>query len=114
MQATLPHRRSKTRPLKSAPTTASPPKKNAAEEIHAFLAVRDILLAEAEDEPNEVNIHRLWMANDFAERCLEPARPPYEAQALANGESVRERQRCKAIKMRIAELRRRGVHRQAA
>ncbi len=84
-----------------------------AEEIHAFIAIRDILLAEAEEETTEVNLHRLWMANEFAERCLEPARPPYAAQTLSNGDSVRERQRCKAVKTRIAQLRTR-VHRHAA
>ncbi len=110
MQATLPRSRNKTRPLKTADT---PTADAVAEEIYAFIAMRDLLLAEAEDATSEASLHRLWMANEFAERCLEPARPPYQAQTLPSAEAARERQRCKAIKLRIAELRTR-VRRHAA
>jgi hypothetical protein len=103
MQATLPRRRAKTRPAK--PSAAASSNDAAAEEIYAFIAMRDLLLAEAEDATTETSLHRLWMANEFAERCLEPARPPYQAQTLPPAEAARERQRCKAIKLRISELR---------
>lgn len=115
MQATLPHRQSvKIRPAKPAICASAPTENSAvAEEIFSFIAVRDLLLAEAEDLTTEASLHRVWMANEFAERCLEPARPPYQAQSLPEAEAVYERRRCKTIKMRIAELRAR-VHRHAA
>ncbi len=99
-------------------TSRKPATKNSApnpvaEEIFSFIAVRDLLLAEAEEQPTEASLHRVWMANEFAERCLEPARPPYQAQSLPAAEATFERRRCKTIKVRIAELRTR-LHRQAA
>lgn len=114
MQATLLTRKAKkcslkTRGLNPGSNQAS----SAAAEIHSFLVVRDSLLGEAEESPNEANLHRLWMANEFAERCLEPARPPYQAQSLPTAEATRERDRCKTIKLRITELRNR-VRRHAA
>ncbi len=115
MQATLPARRGKIRSVQ--PLAAQPaPTLTAvcvAEEIHSFIAVRDILLAEAEEETTEANLHRLWMANEFAERCLEPSRAPYEGQSLAPAEIIPERQRCQTVKVRMVELRSR-VRRQAA
>ncbi|HEY2799229.1 MAG TPA: hypothetical protein VGI85_01430 [Chthoniobacterales bacterium] len=115
MQATLPPRRIKVRSAKSA-ATSSPPAATAgpaAEEIYAFIAARDLLLADAEEATTEGSLHRLWMANEFAERCLEPARLPYAGQTLPAAEAAWERQRCKTVKVRIAELRTR-VRRHAA
>jgi hypothetical protein len=108
MQATLPHRQThKIRALKpkSRSGAIQPDRHAVAEEIFSFLAARDLLLAEAEDLPSEASLHRVWMANEFAERCLEPARPPYEAQTLPEAESAFERRRCQTIKLRIAALR---------
>ena len=107
MQATLPQSKgSKNRSAKSA---ARPPKTSentaVAEEIFSFIAVRDLLLAEAEELTTEASLHRVWMANEFAERCLEPSRPPYQAQTLPEAEAIFERRRCKTVKVRIAELR---------
>lgn len=114
MQATLPSRRTKAGSVKPAANKASEPTANAVtEEIYSFLAVRDLLLAEAEDLTTEASLHRVWMANEFAERCLEPTRPPYQSQNLPGPEALAERQRCKTIKLRIAELRAR-VRRHAA
>lgn len=115
MQATLPQRQPhKIRSLKPVARRATPPARDAvAEEIFSFIAVRDLLLAEAEELTTEASLHRVWMANEFAERCLEPARPPYQAQSLPEAEALFERRRCKTIKLRIAELRTR-VHRHAA
>jgi hypothetical protein len=106
MQATIPHRRIKHRPIKALSKAVATRAKNpVAEEIFAFIAMRDLLLAEAEEETTEATLHRLWMANEFAERCLDPARPPYDSQMLPASEASRERQRCKTIKQRIATLR---------
>ena len=77
----------------------------AADEINSYLGVRDLLLGAAEGSTTETNLHRAWMANEFAEKCLRPARAPYQAQSLPEGDAIRERRRCKTVKMRIAELR---------
>ncbi len=116
MQATLPSRRASKSPTLRPTSRASvtPPDHHAvAEEIFSFIAVRDLLLAEAEELPTEASLHRVWMANEFTERCLEPARPPYEMQTLPEAEAVFERRRCQTVKVRIAELRARE-HRHAA
>lgn len=108
MQATLPSRRASKGPtLKptSRPSATHPDSRAVAEEIFSFIAARDLLLAEAEELPTEASLHRVWMANEFAERCLEPARPPYAAQTLPEAEAVFERRRCQTVKARIAELR---------
>lgn len=115
MQATLPPRRTKTRSAKSPATPPTPAATTspAAEEIYAFIAARDLLLADAEEATTEGSLHRVWMANEFAERCLEPARLPYAGQTLPAEEAAWECQRCKTVKVRIAELRTR-VRRHAA
>lgn len=111
MQATLTSRRpAKHHPAKALKAPATDP---VAEEIFSFIAVRDLLLAEAEDLTTDASLHRVWMANEFAERCLEPARPPYQAQSLPIAEANFERRRCKTVKVRIAQLRTR-IHRAAA
>lgn len=73
-------------------------------EINAYIAIRDDLLAEAEQIRTRAKIDSLAVANDFVEKCLKPARPPYEKQCLSEAEAVRERTRCEAVKSRIAEL----------
>lgn len=73
-------------------------------EINAYIAIRDDLLAEAEQIRTRAKIDSLVVANDFVEKCLKPARPPYEGQCLPQTEAVRERKRCDAVKDRIAEL----------
>ena len=84
-----------------APTETSP----AVAEIHAYLAARNLLLREAEENTTEAHLRRATAANEFAENCLRPARSPYQAQALPEAEAARERQHCKAVKVRLAELR---------
>ena len=74
-------------------------------EIHAFLAARNLLLREAEENTTEVNLRRAASANEFAENCLSPARSPYQTQALPEAEAARERRHCNAVKMRLAALR---------
>jgi hypothetical protein len=116
MQATLPPDQSTTFSEKAfrgvpPPTTVS----CAAIEIHSYLAARDLLFREAEENPTETNLRCAADANEMAEACLRPARSPYQAQSLPAAEAARERQHCKAVKMRIAELRARaGMRRRAA
>lgn len=85
-----------------------------AEEIRAYLAARDFLVREAEAAPTEINLQRALAANEFAENWLRAARSPYEAQFLSEKEASRERARCQAIKLRLAELRRRVATRRRA
>jgi hypothetical protein len=83
----------------------------AASEICAYIAARNLLLRDVEENTTEANLRRATAANDFAENCLGPARSPYEAQALPEAEAARERQHCKAVKVRLAELRARAGRR---
>ena len=75
-----------------------------ADEIRAYATIRDLALAEAERVTNTLNLERVRIANDFVENALKPARTPYESQHLAQGEAARERQRCKAVKVRLSLL----------
>jgi hypothetical protein len=79
--------------------------KHAVEEINAYIAVRDGLLVEAEEITTRAALDRVTIANEFVETCLRPARSPYEAQCLVETDAIRERKRCAAVKVRIAELR---------
>ena len=74
-------------------------------EINAYIAIRDQLLAEAEELRTATKLASTGLANDFVQGCLQPARPPYEAQCLPEIDAVRERKRCEAIRDRIAQLR---------
>ena len=74
-------------------------------EIHAYISIRDRLLAEAEEVPNNSTLHRAWIANDVVQVFLKPARTPYEAQYLPEDEARFERERCETIKQRIGDLR---------
>jgi hypothetical protein len=75
------------------------------DEINAYVAIRDIALAEAEKITTVVNLERVRIANEFVENCLRPARSPYEMQHLPAADAVRERMRCEAVKIRLALLR---------
>ena len=75
-----------------------------ADEIQAYGVIRDLALAEAEKVINLVNLERARIANDFVENALKPARGPYEAQHLPEGDAARERQRCEAVKVRLSLL----------
>ena len=79
--------------------------KQVVEEINAHIAVRDVLLVEAEGVTTCARLDRLKISNEFVETCLRPARSPNEAQCLAERHAIRERKRCAAVKFRIAELR---------
>jgi hypothetical protein len=73
-------------------------------EINAYIAIRDQLLAEAEEQRTSAKLASTTLANDFVEGCLKPARSPYEAQCLPEADAAFERQRCEAVRQRIAQL----------
>lgn len=77
----------------------------ATSEINAYLALRDMYLAESEETPSSANVARAERANDFVEKLLKPARSPYQAQALPEADAVRERVRCNTVKDRLTALR---------
>jgi hypothetical protein len=85
------------------------PANHAEEEIHAYIAIRDLLLAEAEETPNNSTLHRASIANDVVEVFLKPARTPYEAQYLPENNARVERERCQTVTHRIGDLRRKIV-----
>ena len=74
-------------------------------EINAYIAVRDQLLAEAEELRTSAKLASTALANDFVLGCLQPARSPYEAQYLPESDAIRERKRCQAVRNRIEQLR---------
>lgn len=116
MQATLPLQETETNLTTTAPNSlASSVPDCVSVEIHSFLAARDLLFREADANTTDSNLRRACAANEFAESCLRPARSPYQAQSLPEEEAVRERQRCNAVRMRLAQLRvRAGRHCRAA
>ena len=75
-----------------------------ADEIQAYATIRDLALAEAEKVTTTLNLERARIANEFVENTLKPAKSPYEAQHLPEGDAARERQRCEAVKVRLSLL----------
>jgi hypothetical protein len=116
MQATLPlHQPAMNSPKTTRKSPAAPAADSASLEIHSYLAARDLLLHEAEADTTESHLRRAWAANELAESWLRPARSPYQAQSLPEAEAARERLRCNAVKVRLAQLRTRaGLRRHAA
>lgn len=78
-------------------------------EVQAYIAIRDDLLAEAEERRTAAKIDSAAVANDFLIRCLRPARSPYEAQSLPDTDAARERKRCEFVTGRLAQLRMLGA-----
>jgi hypothetical protein len=76
----------------------------AAAEINAYIAIRDELLAEAEELRTRAKLDSASVANDFVQNCLNPARRPYAAQYLPESDAARQRKRCDAVRNRIAKL----------
>lgn len=77
----------------------------ASDEIHAYIAARDMSLADAEQRTSDSTLNRAFLANQLVENCLQPARSAYQAQCLPEADAARERRRCEAAKTRIAQLR---------
>src|SRR5437763_2778356 len=105
ISSTLPTAKPESRRLTT--TTLSPTFGSAytVAEINAYIAIRDQLLAEAEEVRTKAKISSTALANDFVLGCLQPMRLPYEAQCLPETDAVRERTRCEAVRNRIAQLR---------
>ena len=76
----------------------------AIDEINAYAAIRDDLLAEAEEVPTRAKLASVAVANDFVETCLQPPQPAYQSQHLSGADAAREQKRCNDVKNRIAEL----------
>ena len=97
-----------TKPEKRRTTLTKPVEHSSSKEavagINAYIAIRDMYLAEAEASTTDATLSRACMANEVVETCLKPARSPYEAQHLQETDAVPERERCEAAKIRIAEL----------
>lgn len=74
-------------------------------EIYAYIAARDLALASADRSPTEATFNRAYLANEMVGNCLKAARTPYQSQSLAPAEASRERSRCVAVTMRLAQLR---------
>jgi hypothetical protein len=81
----------------------------AIDEINAYVAVRDELLEEAEQNPTGVGIERLILANNFVANCMRPTRHPYVTQYLPDVDAVRELKQCHAVDAQIAKMRARLV-----
>jgi hypothetical protein len=77
----------------------------ASAEIHAYIATRDLAVADAERNVTSTTLNRAFLANELVQNCLKPARTPYSSQALPEGEAATERKRCDAVQCRIAQLR---------
>jgi hypothetical protein len=76
----------------------------AIEEINAYAAIRDDLLAEAEEVPTRAKLASVTVANDFVETCLQPPQSAYQSQHLPGTDAAREQKRCNDVKNRIVEL----------
>jgi hypothetical protein len=94
------------------PPAQRPGSPEAAAEIHAYIAARDLALAEAERNPSNLTLSRATIANDLVQNYTRPARGPYDTQCLPDAEARREQARCEAVARRIAELRRAAATRQ--
>ncbi|HXX41877.1 MAG TPA: hypothetical protein VEI58_06395 [Chthoniobacterales bacterium] len=104
MQITASPVKTKRRP-KTVSTKAYTQPAFATAEIYAYIAIRDELLAEAEELKTRAKIDGLMVANDFVSGCLKPVHPPYQAQSLSEMEAARERKRCDSVRDRIEQLR---------
>ena len=102
--AIFPHVISKKGLRKSPKPAERNSSKETVAEINAYIAIRDMYLAEAEEVTTDTTLHRVCVANDLVATYLKPARSPYEAQHLPEADAARERKRCEAVKVRIAEL----------
>jgi hypothetical protein len=100
----FPHAVSKEGLRKSPKPAERNSSKETVAEINAYIAIRDMYLAEAEEVTTDTTLHRVCVANDLVATYLKPARSPYEAQHLPEADAARERKRCEAVKVRIAEL----------
>jgi len=92
-------------PTPAANSTRQSGSSQAFEELYAYVAIRDSLLAEAEDIMTGAKLDSVSIANEFVETCLRLSRAPYQAQHLPAADAARERKRCEAVTLRITKLR---------
>ena len=78
---------------------------HAAEEIGAYIAVRDLLLSEAQKRLTKSALERLVLANDFVQNCLRAVTGPYLEQYLPEKDAARELKRCASVTATIAKFR---------
>jgi hypothetical protein len=77
----------------------------ASAEIHAYIAARDLALADVERNVTSTTLNRAFLANELVQNCLQPARSPYASQSLPEGEAATEQKRCDAVQRRLSQLR---------
>ena len=91
-------------PARTRSASSNKVSSEAIDEINAYIAVRDLSLAEAERIPTRGTVDRALLANEFVESCLRPVRSPYGAQALPESSAADQRRRCAAAKARLVQL----------
>ena len=97
--------RIRTTPTQRPTTSAASFASSAIAEIYAYIATRDMSVAEAERNVTDLTLNRAFLANELVENCLKPAASPYQAQCLPEADAEAERKRCEAAKRRIGQLR---------
>ena len=85
--------------------SSHPPSQHADGEIQAFIAARDMAIADAQRNPTNTSLTRAFLANELVENCLKPARTPYQAQSFPEAEAMREKKRCESVTGKLAQLR---------
>src|ERR1043166_5106402 len=110
VQTTSPLRRRPTRPNQFEPKfipkheqaerTAS---QHAHDELGAYIAIRNILLANVEKWPTSEAIASLRAANDVVENSAQPACAPYQAQHLSQTDQDAQSKVSQKVKQRIAQ-----------
>lgn len=98
-------RNRKNSPRKLSGNTAPVDSRYIVEEINAYIAIRDMRIAAAEQAPTAESLRQATLANEFVETCLERPQVIYAAQHLPEPYAAFERKRCAAVSARIAELR---------
>ena len=80
-------------------------RKSIADELNAYIAVRDNLLAKAEKGPTAAKLERAAIANEFVRNCLHVPRPAYLLQRFTENDALREHKRCELVCQRLDALR---------
>jgi len=92
----------------SATVTGSKPAQYILNEINAYIAIRDMRIATAEQDATPENLRQATLANDFVELCLKRPQEVYAAQYLPEASASFERERCATIKALIGALKANG------
>jgi len=84
--------------------TEQKPRQYILDEINAYVAIRDMRVAAAEQDATPANIRQATLANNFVEICLSRPQIVYASQYLPEASASFERQRCAKIKELLATL----------